>query len=431
MWSMRSKKLVITALIAILTSLSVMAQMTTLNITLKGINDNVLISGNFMISFPITEPFPLALLLNYSSKLPSQNELLQFLNLNMKVKGEKEIPVKGYVNLLFNFENYKGVGKTHLEGNGYFESENGTFDFDISLLEKTYKVEMGDLSLNLSANLLSGNISQEQLSSFKQVAMILNPGFVNALLKEYNITSIKFTELSVSLKPEADRLSLDVRAKLKISNITLFSEEIVELISAFSQPPKVITPYRLEPLYTEEFSKLKLLSTHIVGKGNSSLTIDIKGKEISFNFSMYNEEEGSVKDYYKALQDYFVKVFNYSLKPFIEQEKELATSVYYIFGKVSKLRLIPSSSSFHVEIITEDEIVKIFAKFRDITITHVEKKGIEARKEAASVIASLLESLEKLSKEAVKVEFSVIDIPGYKVDERLVNEIIKLITIKE
>lgn len=429
---MRNRTLIVVTLFTLaLVLFNTAAQTTTLNITLKGINDNVLISGNLMASFPITEPFPLALLLNYSSVYPSQNELLQYANFNMIIEGKEEIPARGYVNLLFNFENYKGVSETCLEGSGYFESINGTFDFDISLLQRTYKMEKGDLSLNLSVNLPPKSIPKEQLSSFKQFTMLLNPGFVNALLQQYNVTSMSFTKLSASLKPGADKLSLDVAAKLKISNLTLFSEEIAELISAFSQPPEVITPYRFEPLYTEEFNRLKALSMEISEKGNLSLTIGINGKQVSFSFRMYDEERGPIKEYYNSLQDYFVRVFNESLKPFIEQEEELAASMGYIFGKVFKLRLVPSSSNLYVEVRSEDETVKVLANLKDVTVTHTGKKGVEARKGAASIIASLLKSLEKLSKEAVKVELSVIDIPGYKVDEKLVDEIIKLVTIKE
>ncbi|HDI31317.1 MAG TPA: hypothetical protein ENF80_00700, partial [Thermofilum sp.] len=97
---MRNRTLIVVTLFTLaLVLFNTAAQTTTLNITLKGINDNVLISGNLMASFPITEPFPLALLLNYSSVYPSQNELLQYANFNMIIEGKEEIPARGYVNL--------------------------------------------------------------------------------------------------------------------------------------------------------------------------------------------------------------------------------------------------------------------------------------------------------------------------------------------
>ena len=153
----------------------------------------------------------------------------------------------------------------------------------------------------------------------------------------------------------------------------------------------------------------------MTGRGNLSLTSKIEDKEVTIVLSLHDEEEGPIREYYSALQDYFISMLNEYLTftPSLQQ--------------LLKLRIVPSSLYLDMYFGPQDSLTKIYLKFSNLTLTLPERRGVESRREVASLIASILKSVEKVSKDTVKISISLENMPSYEVDEKLVRELIQII----
>ena len=414
--------LLVSLLVLLLVNPLIAQQLGELDVTLKGVDDNVALSGSLDLSVPTPEHVPMRLSVNCSSRLESPEKIVNILNLDASFTGEEKMTGKAYIEFFSRFESVRGDSNVYVKSKGYVVSENSSFDYSVGLAQRVYKLEKMELDLNLSLVLPGGNVSSDQLSNIEQLSALLSPEFANAMLRKYNITSLKFTTLSFSAKKAENKLYIYVLTSLRVSNLTRFSEDVGDLLSSLMgmQGVAVPTPYWQIP--TKEYVKLSVALGRMTERGNLSLTFKMEDKEVTIVLSLHDEEEGPIREYYSALQDYFISMLNEYLTTL-----ELTPSLQQTLNKLLKLRMVPSSFDLDMYFGPQDSLTRIYLKFSNLTLTLPGRRGVESRREVASIIASILKSVERVSKDTVKISVSLENMPSYEVDERLVRELIQII----
>ena len=412
----------LTLLMVIIAASSIaVAQEATVTFSLKGTEDKVLLSGELSLTLPTVKPVYFNLSARFSSDLINEKTLVEDIYLDLLFRDS--LP-EASANLSYSYETVKGITDSSLNGSGWVVVRGGNVSFIFLLYSKSLMNEWLEFQVNFSAKVPINLIPEDQLISLEQLSLTLSPELVNLMLMQLNVTSLTIKELNFSVVKVNRLVDLSLIASVKITNLTLFSEELLKFMKTIA--PEMPEMPHIE--YPEEFYSLLNLSQLLESKGNLSLSLTSRRNELMLRLKGTDEVEGPVMEYYLALQDYLTEEWRRYLEMVSGTVPEkLRGNIEYVFNRMLGIRILPSKCLLETNVYSVKQGLRLEVTLKNLELKYYGKTGLESRREAATIVVSLIDLLEKVAKDSVRVDLHIKDIPGYKVDERLVQSIVKIL----